>query len=75
MSLYWILDISGEEELNEVEIWAISENGTRVIINDSFSAEFYVQSNNQEEDAKIIRLIEGVKSVEIVNKNFKGKSL
>ncbi|MEM3786943.1 MAG: 3'-5' exonuclease, partial [Nitrososphaeria archaeon] len=73
--MYWILDISGEEELNEVEIWAISENGTRVIINDSFSAEFYVQSNNQEEDAKTIRLIEGVKSVEIVNKNFKGKSL
>ncbi|MCX8189168.1 MAG: DNA-directed DNA polymerase [Nitrososphaeria archaeon] len=75
MPLYWLIDVSGEEESNEVEIWAISEDEVRVIINDRFNVEFYVQSSNQEEDAKSIKVIEGVKSIESVNKNFKGKSL
>ncbi len=75
MPLYWILDVSGEEESNEIEMWAVSEDGARVIINDSFCAEFYVQSSNVEEDVKSIRVIGGVKGVEVVNKSFKGRFL
>jgi len=73
MPLYWILDVSGEEEANEVEIWAVSEEGGRVLIRDSFNGEFFIQSGRIEEDLKVVESIKGVKSVEVVEKSFRGK--
>lgn len=73
MPVYWVLDVSGEEEYNEVEIWAVSEGGERVVIKDEFNPEFFIQSENFEEDIKIIRNLKGVKDVEIVERTFRGR--
>jgi len=72
MPVYWILDVSGEEEYNEVEIWAVSEEGERVVIKDEFNPEFFIQSENFEEDVKMIRTLKGVKDSEVVERTFRG---
>ncbi|MGB9727236.1 MAG: DNA-directed DNA polymerase [Nitrososphaeria archaeon] len=73
MPTYWVLDVSGEEEYNEVEIWAVSEEGERVIIKDEFYPEFFIQSGNFEEDVKVIRTLKGVKDVKVVERTFRGR--
>jgi len=73
MSLYWVLDVSGEEEAGEVQVWAIAEDGRRVLMRDRFNASFYARSVDLEGDAEAAKGIRGVKRAGIARRLLRGK--
>ncbi|MEM2098439.1 MAG: DNA polymerase domain-containing protein [Candidatus Bathyarchaeia archaeon] len=79
---FWLLDINSEikDDLTELWLWGIRDNGERVLIIDKFNPYFYVVTKdgiNPQNIAEHIRKVHGASIVkmEVVPRKFFGKPL